>query len=94
MIANVVGLGMSFLCGIFVPQAILSDNLLQVSRFLPAYWYVRITNMFGSYSAEPFSMNFYWKAIGIQLLFFVAIFAIYLVANKQHKSGSNLRTSK
>lgn len=94
MIANVLGLGMSFLCGIFVPQAILSDNLLQVSRFLPAYWYVRITNMFGSYSAEPFSMNFYWKAIGIQLLFFVAIFAIYLVANKQHKSGANLRTSK
>ena len=94
MIANVVGLGMSFLCGIFVPQSILSDNLLQVSRFLPAYWYVRITNMFGSYSAEPFSMNFYWKAIGIQLLFFVAIFAIYLVANKQHKSGANLSTSK
>lgn len=88
MIANVVGLGMSFLCGIFVPQAILSDNLLRISRFLPAYWYVRITNMFGSYSDEPFSMSLYWKSIGIQILFFAAIFAIYLVANKQHKGGA------
>ena len=52
MIANILGLGTSFLCGIFVPQAYLGEKVLTVGRFLPTYWYVRITNMFASYSDD------------------------------------------
>ena len=87
MISNILTLGMSFLCGIFVPVWLLSDQVVAVSRFLPASWYVRITNMLGGLSGEAISMSTYWMCIGIQLLFFAAIFALFLVASKQHKSA-------
>lgn len=85
MITNVVSLGMCFFCGIFVPQYMLGEQVLAVGRFLPAYWYIQITDRISGFSDEVFSMDLYWKCIGIQSLFFVAIFAIYLVADKQKK---------
>lgn len=45
LLTQIVGLGMSFLCGIFVPQSMLGDGVLAAARFLPAYWYVRVNNM-------------------------------------------------
>lgn len=90
MIANLLGLGMSFLCGIFVPQSLLGDKVLMVGRFLPAYWYVRIINMLAPFSDDVFDANTYWICIIVQLLFFAVLFAIYLAVehhkNAMHKS--------
>ena len=83
MIANILGLGMSFLCGIFVPQAHLGKTVLSIGRFLPVYWNVRITNMIAPYSSDILSMSDYWMCIGIQLLFFAALFAVYLCISRQ-----------
>lgn len=88
MIANVLGLGMSFLCGIFVPQYLLGEKVLMFSRFLPAYWNVRITCMLAGFSDEPLSMDTYWMCMGVQLLFFAAIFCIYLAFSRQKKRVS------
>lgn len=88
MVSNVIGLGMSFLCGIFVPQWYLGDAVISASRFLPAYWYVRITNMLAGFSDEALSMDTYRMCIGVQLLFLVAIFAIYLALNRQREKNS------
>lgn len=85
MVANVIGLGMSFLCGIFVPQFLLGDAVLAVAHFLPAYWYVRNSNMISGFSEEVMDYPTYWLCIGMQLLFFAALFAVYLVASKQRK---------
>ena len=85
MIANVLGLGMSFLCGIFVPQYLLSDTVISISRFLPAYWYVRINNMLRGTSGEAYSLQNYLVWIGIECLFGVVLFGIYLVGSKQRK---------
>lgn len=85
MVANVIGLGMSFLCGIFVPQFLLGDAVLAVAHFLPAYWYVRSSNMISGFSEEVMDYSTYWLCIGMQLLFFAALFAVYLVASKQRK---------
>ncbi len=85
MITNVVALGMSFFCGIFVPQYMLGEQVLSIARFLPAYWYIQVTDRISGFSDEAFSMELYWKCIGIQFLFFVAVFVIYLVADKQKK---------
>lgn len=85
MVANVIGLGMSFLCGIFVPQYLLGDAVQAIAHFLPAYWYVRNSNMIGGFSGEAMSYSTYWTGIGIQLLFFAALFAVYLVAARQKK---------
>ena len=78
MIANILGLGMSFLSGIFVPQSMLGDKVLNIARFLPTYWNVRIVNMLAPYADDVLSMDTYWMCIGIQLLFFVVLFAVYL----------------
>lgn len=85
MIANVLGLGMSFLCGIFVPQYLLSDTVISISRFLPAYWYVRINNMLRGTSREAYSLQNYLVWIGIECLFGVVLFGIYLVGSKQRR---------
>lgn len=40
-VTNVVALGMAFLSGVFVPQQLLGDGVLNIAKFLPAYWYVQ-----------------------------------------------------
>lgn len=86
MLANIIGLGMAFLCGIFVPQSMLPDSVLSVAKFLPAYWYVRANNMLGGFGKEVFDLDFYWLCIGIQLLFTVAIFTVTMVFSKQRRT--------
>lgn len=88
MIANIVGLGMSFLGGVFVPQNMLSDQILAVSRFLPTYWYTRINNMLAGFSNESFSFAAYWQYIGIELLFAATVFVLALLASKYRKQKS------
>lgn len=83
MISNMLGLSMSFLCGVFVPQSMLPETVLSVAKFLPAYWYVRANNMLAGFGKEIFDMNFYLQCIGIQLLYAFAIFAIAFVLARQ-----------
>lgn len=85
LISNVLGLGTSFLCGIFVPLWYLSDKVLIFSQFLPTYWYMKNINMISGASGEAFSRATYWNYIGIEVIFIVALFAIFLLANTQRK---------
>ncbi|SFC29063.1 ABC transporter permease [Ruminococcus albus] len=45
LVCNIVSLTMCFLCGVFIPQSLLGDTVLSIGRFLPAYWYVKVSNM-------------------------------------------------
>lgn len=81
MIANVASLGLCFLSGIFVPQYLLGKGVLAVAHFLPTYWYIRLNSMLGGISDEILTTAKYWRFIGIQFGFFVAIFCIYLVSS-------------
>lgn len=85
MAANIVGLTMAFLCGIFVPQTMLSPSVLNVGRFLPAYWYIRANNMLAGFGNEVFDLSIYRTCIGIQLLFTAAIFCITLLVSRKRK---------
>lgn len=82
ILSNIISLGMCFLCGIFVPQEVLSDNVLSAARFLPAYWYIRVNNMLSGVSGEIFSSSLCMKFIGIEVLFALAIFAAALTVTK------------
>lgn len=82
IISNIVGLGMSFLCGGFVPQQMLSDSVLTVARFLPAYWYIRTNDMLAGISGEIFSSSSYLTYIGIQFLFAVFLFISFILVNR------------
>jgi ABC-2 type transport system permease protein len=38
---NVLTLGMSFISGVFVPQAILGKTVLTIAQFTPVFWFVK-----------------------------------------------------
>ncbi|MPW25727.1 ABC transporter permease [Alkalibaculum sp. M08DMB] len=83
MIANVIGLGMSFIGGVFVPIEFLGETVIQVSKFTPAYWYTTANGAIANLT------NFTWNNLSsifshmlIQLGFTIAIFAVALVINK------------
>lgn len=87
-IANTLGLGMSFLCGVFAPQELLGEGVLSVARFLPAYWYVKANNMLTGLSGELFEMSSYLLCLGIQLGFAAALFLGYFImARIRYKDG-------
>lgn len=83
-ISTVLGLGMSFLCGVFVPQHYLGSSVLMVGKFLPAYWYVRLNNiLFELENTGNSLMTDLAVCIGVQLLFVAAGFAAGMVAGKR-----------
>lgn len=90
MIANVVSLGMSFLCGVFVPQSVLSETVLNIGKFLPAYWYIKANNMIAGIGGEIFGMRKYMICIGIELAFSVVLFCITLLIARTKKSSRSI----
>lgn len=80
MVSNVLGLGMAFLCGVFVSQSLLGENILMAAKFLPAYWYVKANNSIFGADGAVFNEAIIWSAIGIQALFALALIAGALLA--------------
>lgn len=80
MFANILGLGSSFLCGVFVPRELLGENVLRIGRFLPAYWYVNIETELSQNGLVI--NNTVLIGFGIQLLFFLVLMAIALTVGK------------
>lgn len=81
MISNVLGLGFSFLGGIFVPLEIISEDVKKVSKFIPSYWYTisneSIQKIDSIQQAGPVIQN-----ILVLLGFTAAILAAALVVNR------------
>ena len=91
LITQVLGLGMSFFCGIFIPMEVLSDKVVSVARFLPAYWYVRANNMIADIT--QFSLNEVVQCYLIQLGFAAAMVIITLLVRKVKYSGAAIGTA-
>jgi len=43
-VGNVLALGLSFVSGVFVQQALLGKTILHIASFTPTYWYVKAVN--------------------------------------------------
>lgn len=82
MIANIISLGMSFLCGVFVEQGLLDKAVLSAARFLPAYWYIKANDMLMFTTAETFNSSEFMTCIGIEALFAAALFAVIMLVSK------------
>ena len=84
-LTNVVGLGMCFLGGVFVPPELQSESVQKISRFLPSWWYVRIVDLVsvrqGTLSAAD--TRIIGESLLIQVAFAVAIFALALFLIRQ-----------
>ena len=85
ILSNVLGLGFSFLCGIFVPLWFLSDKVITFSKLLPAYWYVVNNNMLSGFSGDSLVMKKYWNNLGVMFLYALALIAIYIMMNQERK---------
>lgn len=83
-IANVLGLGLSFISGVFVPQEILSKTVLNIAKFTPTYWYVKankaISNL-TNFSMENLMPIFQYMLI--ELGFGAALLSVALVMSKR-----------
>ena len=79
----VTSLGMSFLCGIFVPLSVLGDGVVSVGRFLPAYWYIRANDMLNG--REAFDGAKYAGCLAIQLGFAIALILLTMVVRRSRR---------
>lgn len=86
MIANVVGLGSSFLGGVFVPLELMGDQVVAAAHILPSYWYVRacqlIDRLGGGASPAPA-----FVCMGVEILFAAALICIGMAYSKTAARG-------
>ena len=74
-IMQVVSLGSSFLCGAFVPQALLSKTALTLGKIFPSYYYIKNNEML----LENPNFGTILPNIGIMLAFSLAFVLISMV---------------
>lgn len=84
MYVNAIGLGSSFICGIFVPRQFLATGVINAGRFFPAYWYVNVEEAASNINAA--STSTIVTGLGVQLLFALALMTIALVIGNRKKA--------
>ena len=84
MLANVISLGMAFLCGIFVPAEFLGTSVIRMSKVLPAYWFTKGVEVIDH--LETNSVMEIISHVGIQLLFASAFWCVAMVVSKNKKA--------
>lgn len=78
-------LGMSFLCGSFVPLDVLDSKVQAVGRFLPLYWYIRANSMLCG--DEAYNSGKLAQFMLIQTGFAVVIFMAALIVRRFRDTG-------
>lgn len=79
VIANIVGLAMSFLGGVFVPVNLFGEGMLAVAKFMPTYWYINTNDkIFDGGSISDIA-----GGLGVELLFALAFFMVAIVVSKR-----------
>ncbi len=86
LINQMISLGMSFFCGIFVRQSLLGEGVLRAARFLPAYWYIKANDMLCG--RELYSASQVTVCLLIEAAFAAAIIMPALLIRKIKRSGT------
>lgn len=89
LFTQLTSLGMSFLCGSFVPLEVLSSKVQAVGRFLPLYWYIRANEMLCG--NETYNSAILARFMLIQTGFAVVIFMAALLVSKLRESGGKAK---
>ncbi|MBO7649258.1 MAG: ABC transporter permease [Lachnospiraceae bacterium] len=85
LMTQLCSLGMCFLCGVFVDQALLGNGVLRVAQFLPAYWYVRVVRIVNG--DIPFDGGEVALALGIQAGFVAVLVMLCILVHRAHYAG-------
>lgn len=87
--ANIITLGACFLSGVFVPQEIMSEKVLNIASFFPTYWYVKGNSLISSMTnLDIFKISPLSNAMLIQIGFAIAFFVIAMVIGKRNRLAS------
>jgi len=75
-VTNVVALGPAFISGAFVPQELLGQNVLNMAKVSPTYWYITANNRISSMTSLQEASNnsiftYMLIVLGFGLLFFI-----------------------
>ena len=89
MITQCIGLGMCFLCGVFVPQSLLGDGVLAAAKFLPAYWYEKANDILAG--AQSGTMGDVGMCLLIEGGFLLALVLVTMLVSRQRPAGSMRR---
>lgn len=83
-VVNVLTLGMSFSCGVFVPLDIVGKGLKTVAHFLPVYWYEINNTLIGANrSFSSSQLTELYTGYAIQLLFAAAFTGVSLMLRRR-----------
>ena len=85
--SNILGLGMSFLSGVFVPAELLPDYVNIIGEFLPAGWYMKNVRLLNIENAATTHFTEFLVNCGIITAFAVAVFFVFLVVVKKRKAA-------
>ena len=85
--SNVIGLGMSFLCGVFVPAELLPDYVNKIGEFLPAGWYMKNVRLLNGEGLAVNHLKEFLLNCGVVAFFAVAVFFVFLVVVKRKKAA-------
>jgi ABC-2 type transport system permease protein len=89
MASNIIGLGLSFLGGIFVPLQYMSTDVLRFSRLLPTYWYVKTSEVIDGFNSSSEQYQTLFRYMGIELIFVFAILVISVGLSKSKRIAQN-----
>lgn len=83
--SNILGLGMSFLSGVFVPSYLLPDYVNKIGEFLPAGWYMKNVMLLNSEGEALKQIKEFLLNCSVVVVFAVAVFSVFLVVVKRKK---------
>lgn len=90
-LANLVSLGMCFLCGVFVSIDSLSEKVLNIAKFLPVYWYETASGLLGEAGAVDSGVQIQiWMSVGIQLAFAAAFICVTLAVGRTRSQSDKI----
>ena len=82
-LANIIALGMSFICGVFIPESMLNSSVRNIAAFLPVYWYEQNNTLLGTHNILNSSMTATLiKGYSIQFIFAVIIITAGLILGR------------
>lgn len=88
IIAQLVGMGMAFISGVFVPQSLLGNGVLSAARFTPAYWYIEVNDALVERDGIAYDFTKCLGYMGIEICFGIALVLMTLVIRRSKKSDT------
>lgn len=87
--ANIITLGACFISGVFVPQEIMSEKVLNIASFFPTYWYIKGNGLISSMTnLDMLKFNPLSNAMLTQIGFALAFFVLAMVIGKRNRLAS------